>query len=213
MGSRRSSSSASWRLAGELHHIQAHCLSGLFFRLESERLLVRAKVADTSLVDQNTRTQEVARNGMPNAGRALQALRRDDVLGLVRLPHPVSDTAPALRLPITLRVEGAPYPPAPEALLTAYRAAREAFTNVAKRAIRRTGALVLLTWALRSPGVPVAASGGDGRGAALVSGGYGLASMERGVLYGRQREAGLSKDGLIARPRVPIDLGSRTERS
>jgi len=56
-------------------------------------------------------------------------------------------------------------------------------------------------------------SGGDGREAALVSGGYGLASMERGVLYGRQREAGLSEDGLIVRLRVPIDLGPRTERS
>jgi signal transduction histidine kinase len=118
-----------------------------------------------------------------------------------------------MRLPITRRVEGAPYPPTPETLLTAFRAAQEAFTHISKRAVQRTGALVLLTWASRSPGVPVAAGGDGGRGAELVSGGYGLAGRERGALYGGQREAGPSEDGLTVRLRLPIDLDPRAEPS
>jgi signal transduction histidine kinase len=96
--------------------------------------------------------------------------------------------------------------------LAAFRAAREAFTNVAKRGVQPSGALVLLTWATRSLGLPVAESGGGGGGADLVSGSYGLTSTERGATYGGQREAGQSQDGLTVRLGLPIDLDPRAGR-
>jgi hypothetical protein len=52
MASRRSSSSASRRLAGDLHRVRLRCLSGVSFRLESARLLAKATVADANLAAQ-----------------------------------------------------------------------------------------------------------------------------------------------------------------
>jgi len=200
------------RLARELHDVLAHCLSGLSLQLERTRLLATATAADARVIDQIAGAQQLARDGMINARRALQALRGDEIPGLAGLPHLVSETASALRIPITLRIEGAPRPLAPEAGLTAYRAVQEALTNVAKHAGLGARVLVLLTWTPHGLSVSVADSGGDGVGAGLEPGGYGLTSMaERVALHGGQLEAGPSEDGFTVRLNLPLDPHPRTE--
>jgi signal transduction histidine kinase len=202
------------RLARELHDVLAHCLSGLSVQLESARLVATATAADVSLVDQITHAHRLARNGMHDARRALQALRGDEIPGPSRIPRLVSETASALSIPITLHVEGTPRPLAPEAGLTAYRTVQEALTNVAKHGGAGAVVTVLLTWGPNSLDVLVSDRGGDGEKAELLSSGFGLTSMaERAALHGGHLEAGPSDGGFTVHLRLPLVPMPRAERS
>jgi signal transduction histidine kinase len=202
------------RLARELHDVLAHCLSGLSVQLESARMVATATAADRGLVDQITHAHKLARNGMLDARRALQALRGDEIPGPARIPHLVSETASALSIPITLHVEGTERPLSPEAGLTAYRTVQEALTNVAKHAGAGAVVTVLLTWAAESLEVLVTDRGGDGEKAELPSSGFGLTSMaERAALHGGRLEAGPAADGFTVRLRLPLDPVPRAGRS
>jgi signal transduction histidine kinase len=202
------------RLARELHDVLAHCLSGLSVQLESARMVATATAADRGLVNQITHAHKLARNGMLDARRALQALRGDEIPGPARIPHLVSETASALSIPITLHVEGTERALSPEAGLTAYRTVQEALTNVAKHAGAGAVVTVLLTWAAESLEVLVTDRGGDGEKAELPSSGFGLTSMaERAALHGGRLEAGPAADGFTVRLRLPLDPVSRAGRS
>jgi signal transduction histidine kinase len=64
---------------------------------------------------------------------------------------------------------------------------------------------VLLSWAPDTLDVTVADHGGDGVGAGLLPGGFGLTSMaERASLHGGQLEAGPSDDGYTVHLRLPL---------
>ena len=68
------------RLARELHDVLAHTLSGLSVQLEGARLLAETAGADPRLVDQVSRAQTLARDGMGNAKRVVSALHGDALL-------------------------------------------------------------------------------------------------------------------------------------
>jgi signal transduction histidine kinase len=202
------------RLARELHDVLAHCLSGLSVQLESARLVASATAADHGLIEQITHAHRLARNGMHDARRALQALRGDEIPGPAKIPHLVSETASALSIPITLHVEGMPRPLAPEAGLTAYRTVQEALTNVAKHGGAGARVKVLITWAPESLDVLIIDHGGGGEKAESLSGGFGLTSMaERAALHGGHLQAGPSDGGYTVRLRLPLATMPRTERS
>jgi len=204
------------RLARELHDVLAHCLSGLAVQLEGTRMTAAATGASAGLVEQITDAHRLARDGMADASRVLQALRGEQVPGPAAIPRLVSDTAAAMSLPITLDVEGAPRPMAPEAGLTAYRTVQEALTNVAKHAGRGATVTVQLSWApdgLDVLDVLVRDHGGDGRRANLPFSGFGLTSMaERAAQQGGYLRAGPAAEGGFAvHLRLPLDPASRAK--
>jgi signal transduction histidine kinase len=202
------------RLARELHDILAHCLSGLSVQLEGAQLRASQTVADAMLAEQIACARELARDGMLNARRAVRALRGDELPEAARLPQLVSDTASALGVPVTVRVDGAPRALAPEAALTAYRTVQEALTNVAKHAGRGATASIVLTWAPESLDISVADHGGERPATAGTPDGFGLAGMaERAALHGGHVEAGHSGDGFTVRLRLPVRPALQAERA
>jgi signal transduction histidine kinase len=198
------------RLARELHDVLAHCLSSLSLQLEAARLRASQTGADAMLFSQISSARQAACDGMVSAQRAVQALRGDDIPGLARLPRLVTDSALSLRIPIDFTVDGEPWPLRPEAELTAYRTVQEALTNVAKHAGHGAKVRVGLSWAPDCLDISVADSGGDGAGAGLVSGGFGLTSMaERAALHGGQLTAGPAEGGFTVRLTLPLRSAAR----
>lgn len=201
------------RLARELHDILAHCLSGLSVQLEGAQLRAAQTAADVMLAEQITAARELARDGMLNARRAVRALRGDELPEAARLPQLVSETAAALGVPVTVRVDGVPRALAPEAALAAYRTVQEALTNVAKHAGRGATASIVLTWAQESLDISVTDQGGEQPATAGPPGGFGLAGMaERAALHGGHVEAGHSGDGFTVRLRLPVRPALQGER-
>jgi signal transduction histidine kinase len=193
------------RLARELHDILAHCLSGLSVQLEGAQLRAAETSADAMLTGQIACARELARDGMRGARRAVRALRGDELPEAAGLPQLVSDTASALGVPVTVRIDGVPRLLAPEAALTAYRTVQEALTNVAKHAGRGATASIVLSWAPDSLDISVADQGGERTATAGTLGGFGLAGMaERAALHGGHVEAGHSGDGFTVRLRLPV---------
>jgi signal transduction histidine kinase len=201
------------RLARELHDILAHCLSGLSVQLEGAQLRAAETAADAMLADQITCARDLARDGMHSARRAVRALRGEEHPGVALLPRLVSDTASALGVPVTVRVDGAPRPLAPEAALTAYRTVQEALTNVARHAGRGARASIVLAWAPESLDISVADQGGERPARAAAPAGFGLAGMaERAALHGGHLEAGRCEGGFTVRLRLPLAAALQGER-
>ena len=193
------------RLARELHDVLAHSLSGLFVQLEAARLLAASTAADVRVAGHIAQAQRLAKGGMLNARRALEALRGDEVPGPANLPDLISETSSAWGIPIAFRVEGAPHPLTPEAGLTVYRTVQEALTNAGKHAGRGVRVSVLLTWASDSLDVSVSDLGGDGADAGLSSSGFGLTSMaERAAVQGGRLDVGPVDGGFRVQLRLPF---------
>ncbi len=141
--------------------------------------------------------------------------RGDELPGSARLPQLVSDTASALGVPVTVRVDGAPRSLAPEAALTAYRTVQEALTNVARHAGQGATASIVLAWATDSLDISVADQGGERPATAGPPGGFGLA------WHGRTRRAARRARGRPAiataasriRLRLPVRPVPRGERA
>jgi signal transduction histidine kinase len=192
------------RLARELHDVLAHSLSVLAVQLEAARLTAITTAAGANLVGQITHAHKLTCIGVLNARRALAMLRDDELPGPDSLPGLVSDTAAALGIPITLEVDGAPSALEADGGLMLYRVVQEALANVAKHAGRGARVTVRLAWADLGVEVSVVDSGGDGTGAGLPSGGFGLTSMaERAALKGGRLRAGHSDDGFAVRLWLP----------
>jgi signal transduction histidine kinase len=184
------------RLARDLHDVLAHSLSMLAVQLEAARLTAITNAAGADLVGQITHAHKLTCIGVLNARRALAMLRDDELPGPASLPGLVADTAAALGIPITFEIDGAPCPLEGDAGLMLYRVVQEALANVAKHAGRGARVTVRLAWAAGGVEVSVADSGGDGAGAGLPSGGFGLTSMaERAALKGGRLRAGHTDDG------------------
>ena len=92
------------RLARELHDVLAHTLSGLSVQLAGARLRAGTTGADPRLVDQVSRAQALARDGMGNAKRVVSALRGDALPGPAMLPQLIDEVRAANALPVTLTV-------------------------------------------------------------------------------------------------------------
>ncbi len=192
------------RLARDLHDILAHSLATLAVLLETARMTAITAGAGARLVSQITAARDLTRVGMLDARRALQALRGHGAPGPASLPELISETAASLGIHIRFETDGVPGSLAAEARLTLYRVVQEALTNVAKHAGRGAQVSVRLSWAPDTVEVSVCDSGGDGVGAGLPSGGFGLTGMaERAAANGGQLQAGGSGAGFAVRLRLP----------
>ena len=74
------------RLAREMHDVLAHSLSALTVQLEGARLLARSRGTDPDVTDAIERSHGLARAGLEEARRAIEALRGETMPGPERLP-------------------------------------------------------------------------------------------------------------------------------
>lgn len=192
------------RVARELHDVLAHSLSGLAIQLEAARKLLQRDGVGSELQDVVDRAAALAKGGLTDARRAVDALRGGDMASVEHLPELVSHYRDDLGLPVCLAVRGDPRPLTTGASLALYRAAGEALTNVVRHA---PGSLasVTVTW---RPGevrlvvdnemvdgaVPLAAPGPR----------WGLAGIgERVALVGGRSSAGPTATGWQVQVTVP----------
>ena len=210
------------RLAREIHDILAHSLSGLVLALDIAEVLGRRGGDDpeslTAILDQVTRAQRIAREGLAETRRAVSALRGGELPGPALLGRLVRETSEATGIEAELTVAGDQRPLSPEVGLALYRTAQEALINTAKyagrggRAQLRLGydadAVQLTVEDTRPPGAaPPAPSG-------LTFGGYGLTGMrERAELLGGTLTAGPTGQGFLVVLRLPTAGVPRRERA
>jgi signal transduction histidine kinase len=81
------------RIAGELHDVLAHSLSGAAIQLQGARKLAEREHATPRLSEAIDRASELVRAGLANARRAVGALRGDPLPTLAQLPSLI-DRAP-----------------------------------------------------------------------------------------------------------------------
>lgn len=173
------------RIAGELHDVLAHSLSGAAIQLQgARRLLARDGASEpaTAAVD---RAADLVREGLADARRAVGALRGDALPTVAELPALVARMGEDLRVRATFVETGAEEDaPAPEAGLALYRGVQEALTNAARHAPGAPVAVALergveaLTLTVTNPPAVVPA---DGPPRATDGGGHGLDAMRERV--------------------------------
>ena len=122
------------RLAREMHDVLAHSLSALAVQLEGARLLARSKHADPAVVDAIERSHHLARGGLEDARRAIEALRGGDMPGPDRLPALAEEFRAQTGVDTALALDGEPRELPSDARLAVYRTAQEALTNVRRHA-------------------------------------------------------------------------------
>jgi signal transduction histidine kinase len=199
------------RLAREIHDILAHALSGLVLALDTMELLGRQADAgpDTMarMMEQVSRGQRIARDGLADTRRAIAALRGDELPGPVLLDRLVRDTAAATGVRAVLSVVGPERPLPPEVGLALYRTAQEALTNTAKYAGQGAGAELRLAYEEDAVELVIEDSRTEDppdTAAGLTFGGYGLTGMrERAELLGGSLTAGPTGSGFAVRLRLP----------
>ena len=122
------------RIAGELHDVLAHSLSGAAIQLQGARKLAEREHAQRPLSDAIDRASELVKAGLANARQAVGALRGDAPPTLAQLPVLVDSYRADMNLDVTLRIEGDTRNLPAHPSLALYRAAQEALTNVARYA-------------------------------------------------------------------------------
>jgi signal transduction histidine kinase len=199
------------RLAREIHDVLAHALSGLVLALDTMELLGRqgddAPGTLQRMLEQVTRGQRIARDGLADTKRAIAALRGDELPGPDLLDRLVRDSTATTGIRAELTVAGSQRPLPPEVGLALYRTAQEALTNTVKYAGRaaelelrltyRDDAVELIIEDRRSADAPLPSAG-------LTFGGYGLTGMrERAELLGGSLTAGPTDRGFGVQLRLP----------
>ncbi|WP_202872748.1 sensor histidine kinase [Kribbella soli] len=189
------------RIARDVHDVLAHSLAGLSLSLQGARLMLVRDGASAEAIEQVTRAQGLAADGLAEARRAVAALREDAVPDVRAL----GDLVTAYRLEsgagAEFEVGGEERELPAEAMSTLYRTLQEALANTRKYApgapvqVRLTyGDLVRLTVEDR-PGQ---------RPERVAPGGYGLLGMrERADLVGGSLEAGPTSTGWRVELKVP----------
>jgi len=190
------------RIAREVHDVLAHSLAGLSLTLQGTRLMLQRDNASQEVIDQVTKAQKLAADGLTEARRAVAALRDDKVPDA----RAIADLVTAFRLetgaPADLTVNGEPRDLPADAASALYRTAQEALTNARKHAPGARVDAVLdfengrtVLTVMDHPGKPPAHATG---------GGYGLLGMrERAELIGGELETGPMEDGWRVRLVVP----------
>jgi signal transduction histidine kinase len=130
------------RIAGELHDVLAHALSGLAIQLQGARKLAEAEPASPVLRAAIGRSAELAREGLAAARQAVGALRGDRLPTAGQLGALVADFRRDTGTHVSLLIDGTPRPLPAEANLALFRGAQEALTNIARYA---PGAAVTIT--------------------------------------------------------------------
>jgi signal transduction histidine kinase len=198
------------RIAGELHDVLAHSLSGAAIQLQGARKLAEREQASPQMRATIDRAGELVRDGLANARQAVGALRGEELPGVTQLESLVATFRNDLHAEVTLEVEGTARPLPWEASLALYRGAQEALTNVVRYAPGATATVVLrydsghtmLSVEDRLAG-PKPVPKPDAAGLVGVGGGNGLTVMrERLKQAGGTMQAGPTDTGW----RVELDV-------
>jgi signal transduction histidine kinase len=190
------------RIAREVHDVLAHSLAGLSLTLQGTRLMLQRDNASQEVIDQVTKAQRLAADGLAEARRAVAALREDKVPDA----RAIADLVTAFRLEsgaaAELVVNGEPRDLPAEAASALYRTAQEALTNARKHA---PGAPVEAVLDFEDRRTVLTVTDHPGKPPAhATSGGYGLMGMrERAELIGGELETGPMEDGWRVRLVVP----------
>jgi signal transduction histidine kinase len=203
------------RIAGELHDVLAHSLSGLAIQLQGARKLADREGASTGLRATIERSAELAKAGLADAKQAVGALRGDRLPTVDQLSALVEGFRRDTGAEATLRIDGTSRPLPAEASLALFRGAQEALTNISRYAPGATTAVTVSYQAGRTlvtvedharpsaagpgpaaePGSPLLADAG---------GGHGLTAMrERAQRAGGTARAGPTADGWLVELEVP----------
>src|SRR5215470_17259749 len=96
------------RIAGELHDVLAHALSGLAIQLQGARKLADAEDASAGLRAAIARSADLAKDGLTQARQAVGALRGDRLPSVTQLPELVDGFRRDTGTNVSLVIEGAP---------------------------------------------------------------------------------------------------------
>jgi signal transduction histidine kinase len=190
------------RIAGELHDVLAHSLSGAAIQLQGVRMLAEREQASATLRAAIDRAAELVKDGLANAGQAVGALRGEELPSVTQLEALITSYRSDMHLDVSFAIEGESRTLPADASLALYRGAQEALTNVARYAPGATTTVLLrygderttLTVENRLPKPASLSPAGDAL--ADVGGGRGLAGMrERVARAGGNMEAGPTESG------------------
>jgi signal transduction histidine kinase len=220
------------RIAGELHDVLAHALSGLAIQLQGARKLAGREAASDALRAALERSADLAKEGLADARQAVGALRGDRLPTVYQVGALVADFRRDTGAEATLRIDGTPRPLPANASLVLFRGAQEALTNVTRYApgtsvavtVRYTPDRTILAvedhaqragppaaGTLDLPGAAGSSAPGPGGAAhtgnpllAEAGGGHGLTAMrERAARAGGSARAGPTADGWLVELEVP----------
>jgi signal transduction histidine kinase len=198
------------RIAGELHDVLAHSLSGAAIQLQGARMLAEQAHAEPRLREAIERSSQLVRDGLDDARRAVGALRGDQLPTVEELDGLIESFRADLDVDATLRIEGDARALPADASLALYRGVQEALTNVARYAPGAVTSVVLHyapdrttlcveDRSARNGGPAVAAK------SPAAGGGHGLAGMrERVERAGGRMQAGPTDDGWQVTLEVPV---------
>ena|GEM_PF-296780 len=219
------------RIAGELHDVLAHSLSGLAIQLQGARKLAGREAVSDQLRAAIDRSAELTKAGLADARQAVSALRGEQLPTVEQLSTLVEDFRRDTGTEATLRIDGTARPLPAEASLALFRGTQEALTNITRYAPGATTAVtvtyqpgrtlvtiedhICLAGTDPSP-VPAGDSGATpaaepdlARAAepgllAGAGGGHGLTAMrERAQRAGGTARAGPTDDGWLVELEVP----------
>jgi signal transduction histidine kinase len=122
------------RIAGELHDVLAHSLSGAAIQLQAARKLAEREHATPSLHAAIDRAGALVKDGLANARQAVGALRGDELPGVSQLGSLVQSFRDDMQATVNLSIEGSARTLPADTGLALYRGAQEALTNVARYA-------------------------------------------------------------------------------
>jgi signal transduction histidine kinase len=190
------------RIARDVHDVLAHSLAGLSLSLQGARLMLVRDGASPEAVEQVTRAQGLAAEGLAEARRAVAALREDAVPDVRAL----GDLVTAYRLesgaPASFEVDGQERELPADVLSTLYRTLQESLVNIRKHA---PGAPVEVRLSYGDPLRLTVDDRQDKRPERAAPGGYGLLGMrERADLVGGTLEAGPTSTGWRVELKVPV---------
>ena len=213
------------RIAGELHDVLAHSLSGLAIQLQGARKLASQEAVSDRLRATIERSAELTKAGLADAKQAVSALRGERLPAVDQLAALVEAFRRDTGADATLRIDGTPRLLPAEASLALFRGAQEALTNISRYAPGAATSVTVSYQADRtlvtvedhvraSPASPQAGPGpvvGAGPAAepgpsilADVGGGHGLTAMrERAQRAGGTARAGPTADGWRVELEVP----------
>jgi signal transduction histidine kinase len=194
------------RIAGELHDVLAHSLSGLAIQLQGARKLAGREAASDGLRAAIDRSAELTKAGLADARQAVSALRGEQLPTLDQLAALVQDFRRDTGADATLRIDGTSRLLPAEASLALFRGAQEALTNISRYA---PGATTLVTVSYQADRTVVSVE--DHFRASQASpvladagGGHGLTAMrERAARAGGTARAGPTADGWRVELEVP----------
>jgi signal transduction histidine kinase len=122
------------RIAGELHDVLAHALSGAAIQLQGARILAEREQSSEKLRTTIDRASQLVRDGLVDARQAVSALRGEELPGVDQLDGLVATFMRNTDIAVTLEVHGQPRALRAETSLALFRAAQEGLTNVARYA-------------------------------------------------------------------------------